>query len=63
LKLQDERDRVFDEETVAADMVDFLSEFREAHPEYFDVPLYVTGESYAGLAISPLLVSPPKSDT
>lgn len=56
MPVQDERDRVFDEKTVAADMIDFLAEFREAHPEYFDVPLYVTGESYAG-QIEPLHLS------
>jgi carboxypeptidase C (cathepsin A) len=44
----DERDRVFDEKVVAADMLDFLAEFREAHPAYFKNDLYVTGESYGG---------------
>lgn len=45
----DERDRVYDEKVVAADMLDFLSEFREAHPSYFSSnDLYVTGESYGG---------------
>ncbi|BDA42498.1 Serine carboxypeptidase 3 [Coccomyxa sp. Obi] len=45
---EDERDRVFDEKVVGADMLDFLKEFRAAHPSYFDAPLFITGESYAG---------------
>jgi len=40
---------VYDEKVVAADMLDFLQEFRIAHPSYFDAPLFVTGESYAGM--------------
>lgn len=44
----DERDRVYDEKVVAADMLDFLAEFRAAHPSYFDADLFVTGESYGG---------------
>ena len=48
LLMKDERDRVFDEKVVAADMLDFMSEFRVAHPSYFEAPLYVTGESYGG---------------
>ena len=47
--MQDERDRVYDEKVVAADMLDFLKEFRIAHPSYFEAPLFVTGESYAGV--------------
>lgn len=47
--MQDDRDRVYDEKVVAADMLDFLQEFRIAHPTYFDAPLFVTGESYAGM--------------
>ena len=39
---------MFDEKVVAADMLDFMKEFRVAHPSYFDGPLYVTGESYGG---------------
>ncbi len=39
---------MFDEKVVAADMLDFLKEFRAAHPSYFDAPLFITGESYAG---------------
>ncbi|EIE20942.1 peptidase S10, serine carboxypeptidase [Coccomyxa subellipsoidea C-169] len=45
---EDERDRVYDEKVVAADMLDFLKEFRAAHPSYFEAPLFVTGESYGG---------------
>jgi carboxypeptidase C (cathepsin A) len=44
----DERDRVYDEEIVSNDMLDFLQEFFEAHPEFADNDFYVTGESYAG---------------
>ena len=29
-------------------MLDFMKEFRIAHPSYFEGPLYVTGESYGG---------------
>ncbi|EEH60536.1 uncharacterized protein MICPUCDRAFT_13532 [Micromonas pusilla CCMP1545] len=55
----DPRDDVHDERVVAEDMLDFLSEFVDAHPELRRVLLtlvpirprrdfYVTGESYAG---------------
>jgi carboxypeptidase C (cathepsin A) len=44
----DERDRVYDEETVSADMLDFLLTFLDAHPEFKGKDFYVTGESYAG---------------
>ncbi len=39
---------MYDEKVVAADMLDFLKEFRAAHPSYFEAPLFVTGESYGG---------------
>jgi serine carboxypeptidase-like clade 4 len=32
---------------VADDMLDFLQEFFEAHPELADKQFFVTGESYA----------------
>lgn len=44
----DERDRVYDEATVSADMLDFLLTFLDAHPEFKGKDFYVTGESYAG---------------
>eukprot|EP00798_Chlamydomonas_sp_ICE-L_P017887 gene17887-24279_t len=44
----DDRDTVFDENGVAEDMLDFLQEFFEVHPELADNDFYVTGESYAG---------------
>ncbi|KXZ41207.1 hypothetical protein GPECTOR_651g768 [Gonium pectorale] len=44
----DSRDRVYNEERVAADMLDFLYAFYEAHPEMLQNDFYVTGESYAG---------------
>ena len=44
----DERDRVYDEATVSADMLDFLLTFLDAHPEFKGRDFYVTGESYAG---------------
>ena len=44
----DPRDDVTSEKVVAADVLDFLLEFYDAHPEYADLPFYVTGESYAG---------------
>ncbi|QDZ19216.1 serine carboxypeptidase [Chloropicon primus] len=45
---QDDRDEVYTEKTVAADMVDFLTEFLAAYPQYADRDLFITGESYAG---------------
>lgn len=45
---EDERDRVYDEKTVSADMLDFLLTFLDAHPEFKGKDFYVTGESYAG---------------
>eukprot|EP00877_Chromochloris_zofingiensis_P010037 jgi/Chrzof1/5287/Cz15g20230.t1 len=45
---EDPRDRVSDEVTVSADMLDFLQEFFEVHPEFADRDFFVTGESYAG---------------
>lgn len=44
----DERDTVHDEVGVANDMLDFLGEFLEAHPELKGRDFFVTGESYAG---------------
>ena len=44
----DPRDDVTSEKVVAADVLDFLLEFYDAHPEYAALPFYVTGESYAG---------------
>ena len=45
---QNAKDEVFDEKTVAADMVDFLSEFYAKYDKYANNPLFITGESYAG---------------
>lgn len=42
------RDRVTSESIVADDMLDFLQEFMEAHPELAENEVYITGESYAG---------------
>eukprot|EP00892_Ulva_mutabilis_P009381 jgi/Ulvmu1/6815/UM031_0019.1 len=44
----DPADAVYNEKGVAHDMLDFLQEFMEAHPELADNEFYVTGESYAG---------------
>ncbi|GBF95389.1 serine carboxypeptidase-like enzyme [Raphidocelis subcapitata] len=44
----DPRDSVSREGVVSADMLDFLQEFFEAHPEIADNDFYVSGESYAG---------------
>ncbi|KAG1675310.1 hypothetical protein FOA52_015984 [Chlamydomonas sp. UWO 241] len=43
-----DEDRVFNEILVADDMLDFLQEFFEVHPDLAERPFYVTGESYAG---------------
>ena len=45
---QNTADEVRDEKTVAADMVDFLTEFFAAYPQYAGRDLFITGESYAG---------------
>jgi len=45
---EDSRDAVYDEVAVGEDMLDFLTELMEAHPELASRPLFVTGESYAG---------------
>lgn len=45
---ESEDDRVYDEDVVGDDMLDFLQEFFAVHPELADRPFYVTGESYAG---------------
>ena len=39
----DPRDDVSDEAGVAADMLVFLQEFLEAHPEHAHRPFYITG--------------------
>ena len=44
----DAEDRVYDEETVGNDMLDFIYELFSAHPELAGRPFFVTGESYAG---------------
>ncbi|KAL3162857.1 hypothetical protein ABBQ32_009310 [Trebouxia sp. C0010 RCD-2024] len=44
----DPRDRVYNEETVSEDMLEFLQAFLEVHPDMADRDFYVTGESYAG---------------
>ena len=44
----DPADDVHDERRVAEDMLQFLTEFAEAHPELADNDFYITGESYAG---------------
>jgi len=44
----DSADDVHDERRVAEDMLQFLTEFAEAHPELADNDFYITGESYAG---------------
>ena len=41
-------DDVHDEKRVAVDMLEFLTEFSEAHPELKGRDFYITGESYAG---------------
>lgn len=43
-----DEDRVYDEDRVAADMLDFVLEFLEVHPELKGKEIFVTGESYAG---------------
>lgn len=43
----DPADEVHDEIGVANDMLDFLQEFLDAHPDLQDNELFVTGESYA----------------
>ncbi|GIL92291.1 hypothetical protein Vretimale_18448 [Volvox reticuliferus] len=45
---EDWRDRVYNEKVVGDDMLDFLYEFYQAHPELMGNDLFVTGESYAG---------------
>ncbi len=44
----DPADDVHDEKRVAADMLQFLNEFSDAHPELKGRDFFVTGESYAG---------------
>lgn len=44
----DPRDEVTTETTVADDMVDFLTMFMQAYPQYKNRDLFITGESYAG---------------
>ena len=44
----DPADEVHDESVVAEDMLQFLAEFVQAHPELDGNDFYVTGESYAG---------------
>ena len=44
----DPADDVHDERRVAEDMLQFLSEFSDAHPELKGRDFFVTGESYAG---------------
>jgi len=44
----DPTDVVSSEHVVAADMLDFLEAFFEAHPDLADREFYITGESYAG---------------
>lgn len=41
-------DRVFDEERLSEDMLDFVLTFLEVHPEMKFRDFYITGESYAG---------------
>ncbi|KAF5836700.1 Alpha/Beta hydrolase protein [Dunaliella salina] len=45
---EDDRDRVYGEDGVANDMLDFVYEFLEMHDDLKDRPLFITGESYAG---------------
>jgi len=42
------RDYVVNEDQVAEDMYEFVSQFMASHPQYAKLPFYVTGESYAG---------------
>ena len=42
------KDTVHSEKVVAEDMLDFLQEFLDAHPDLQGRPFFVTGESYAG---------------
>ena len=44
----DPRDDVHDEKRVAEDMLQFLTEFSDAHPELKGRDFFITGESYAG---------------
>eukprot|EP00850_Spirogloea_muscicola_P003700 SM000015S01200 [mRNA] locus=s15:556823:559773:+ [translate_table: standard] len=44
----DPRDMRHDEKGVSEDMYDFLQVFLEAHPDYADRDLFITGESYGG---------------
>ena len=44
----DPRDDVHDEKRVAEDVLSFLSEFSDAHPELKGRDFFITGESYAG---------------
>ena len=44
----DPADDVHDEKRVADDMLQFLSEFADTHPEFAGRDFFVTGESYAG---------------
>ena len=44
----DPSDAVHDEAKVADDMIQFLAEFVQAHPELEGNDFYITGESYAG---------------
>ncbi len=48
LPMQDESGTVYDEAGVAEDMLQFLTEFRDAHESYLTAPLFITGESYGG---------------
>jgi len=50
LCVQDESGTVYDEAGVAEDMLQFLTEFRDAHQLYFTAPLFITGESYGGVS-------------
>ena len=53
LPMQDESGTVYDEAGVAEDMLQFLTEFRDAHEAYFTAPLFITGESYGGASLVP----------
>ena len=51
LLVQDKSGTVYDEAGVAEDMLQFLTEFRDAHDSYFTAPLFITGESYGGACL------------
>ena len=51
LPVQDKSGTVYDEAGVAEDMLEFLTEFRDAHDSYFTAPLFITGESYGGASL------------